>query len=47
MTEEFQQGIGVLLEKAAVNRMAYCCSERHPSQCHRLLISNHLTVKGG
>ena len=45
-TEEFQQGINQLLERAAVKKTAYCCSERHPSRCHRLLISNYLTANG-
>lgn len=46
MTEEFQEGISELLEKAAAKRTVYCCSERHPSRCHRLLISNWLTANG-
>ncbi|ANU21562.1 DNA repair protein [Planococcus plakortidis] len=46
LTEEFQQGITELLEKASVKRVAYCCSERHPSRCHRLLISNYLAANG-
>lgn len=46
LTEEFQEGITELLEKAAAQRTAYCCSERHPSRCHRLLISNYLTANG-
>ncbi|WP_298827385.1 DUF488 domain-containing protein [uncultured Planococcus sp.] len=46
LTEEFQEGIEELLEKAAVKRTAYCCSERHPARCHRLLISNYLTANG-
>ena len=46
LTEEFQIGINELLEKAANKRTAYCCSERHPSRCHRLLISNFLVANG-
>lgn len=46
LTEEFQEGIKELLQKAAVKRTAYCCSERHPARCHRLLISNYLTANG-
>lgn len=46
LTEEFQIGINELLEKAADKRTAYCCSERHPSRCHRLLISNYLVANG-
>ena len=46
LTEKFHQGIEELLQKAAEKRTAYCCSERHPSRCHRLLISNYLTANG-
>lgn len=46
LTPEFQQGIEELCQKAAGQRVAYCCSERHPSRCHRLLISNWLAANG-
>ena len=46
LTEEFQEGIVELLAIAAERRVAYCCSERHPARCHRLLISNWLTANG-
>ena len=46
LSEEFQQGIEQLLQKASEQRTAYCCSERHPSRCHRLLISNWLVANG-
>lgn len=46
LTEDFQIGVNELLEKAAGKRTAYCCSERHPSRCHRLLISNFLVANG-
>lgn len=46
LTEEFRIGVNELLEKAADKRTAYCCSERHPSRCHRLLISNFLVANG-
>lgn len=46
LTEEFREGVEELLEKAGEKRLAYCCSERHPSRCHRLLISNFLTANG-
>lgn len=46
LTEEFQQGIDDLTKEATVKRVAYCCSERHPARCHRLLISNWLTAQG-
>lgn len=46
LTDEFHQGIEELLQKASQKRTAYCCSERHPSRCHRLLISNWLAANG-
>lgn len=46
LSEEFQQGIDELLEKASEQKVAYCCSERHPARCHRLLISNWLVANG-
>jgi len=46
LTEEFRIGVNELLEKATDKRIAYCCSERHPSRCHRLLISNFLVANG-
>ncbi|BAQ11113.1 hypothetical protein OXB_2642 [Bacillus sp. OxB-1] len=41
----FADGIGRLTELAEEKRTAYCCSERHPARCHRLLISNWLAVR--
>ena len=32
------------MEKAKKQRIAICCSERHPARCHRLLISNWLAT---
>lgn len=46
LTDEFKEGIDELLELASEKRVAYCCSERHPSRCHRLLISNWLVANG-
>lgn len=44
LSEDFQNGIKKLMKEAASTKVAYCCSERHPSKCHRLLISNWLTL---
>ncbi|WP_040287154.1 DUF488 family protein [Sporosarcina koreensis] len=41
----FAEGIDRLEHTAARKRTAYCCSERHPARCHRLLISNWLAVR--
>lgn len=40
----FREGIEKLMQLAAETKTAYCCSERHPARCHRLLISNWLAV---
>ncbi|MDQ0219749.1 DUF488 domain-containing protein [Peribacillus cavernae] len=42
----FDEGIDQLMEKASSKLTAYCCSERHPARCHRLLISNWLVANG-
>lgn len=44
LTDEFSQGIQELTELAQGNKLAYLCSERHPSRCHRLLISNWFSL---
>ena len=46
LTEEFREGIAKLMKEAKEQRMAICCSERHPARCHRLLISNWLATHG-
>ena len=46
LSDEFKEGIDELLGIASERRVAYCCSERHPSRCHRLLISNWLVANG-
>ncbi|GKV54472.1 hypothetical protein NCCP2222_04190 [Sporosarcina sp. NCCP-2222] len=40
----FHEGIDELMKLAKSKRTAYCCSERHPARCHRLLISNWLAA---
>lgn len=44
LTDAFQKGIKQLEQVASKKSVAYCCSERHPSRCHRLLISNWLAA---
>lgn len=46
LTEDFQHGIKALEKFARKKNVVYCCSERHPSRCHRLLISNWLAANG-
>lgn len=40
----YQDGVKRLTDIASEKRTAYCCSERHPARCHRLIISNWLMV---
>lgn len=44
LTTSFQKGIKQLTTIASTKTTTYCCAERHPSRCHRLLISNWLTA---
>lgn len=46
LSDEFQEGVRQLTEEAKEQRIAICCSERHPARCHRLLISNWLALHG-
>lgn len=46
LTAEFQEAIEQLQKEAGEQRIAICCSERHPARCHRLLISNWLATHG-
>lgn len=46
LTSDFQNGIDELIDIATNQRVVYCCAERHPSRCHRLLISNWLAANG-
>ena len=46
LTEDFQDGIKKLKEISENKNVVYCCSERHPARCHRLLISNWLAAEG-
>ena len=40
----FRDNVKKLTDLASEKRTAYCCSERHPARCHRLIISNWLVV---
>ncbi|MFD2638883.1 DUF488 domain-containing protein [Piscibacillus salipiscarius] len=42
LTEEFKQGIDELKAASSHGKVVLMCSERHPSRCHRLIISNYL-----
>ncbi len=44
LTDEFKQGINSLIEDSKENTVVILCAERHPSRCHRLLISNWLAA---
>jgi len=45
-TPAFAAGLADLLAQAAARPTAIMCAERHPSQCHRRLIADALTVRG-
>lgn len=44
LTDDFKQGIKLLMEDAKENTVAILCAERHPSRCHRLIVSNWLVA---
>lgn len=44
LSSDFQEGINKLKDLATKKQVAYCYAERHPSRCHRLLISNWLAA---
>jgi uncharacterized protein (DUF488 family) len=45
-SEAFAAGAGRLIERARETRLAVMCAERHPSRCHRRLISDWLASRG-
>lgn len=44
LTDEFKLGIDALYEASDDHAVVILCAERHPSRCHRLIISNWLTA---
>lgn len=46
LTDDFIEGVAALQKVAKQKKTAYCCSERHPARCHRLIISNWLSAHG-
>lgn len=46
LSEDWLAGVGTLGSLASRWRVAYMCGEPHPSRCHRLLISDWLTIHG-
>ena len=42
LTNDFKEGIQYLFAEAEEDTVALMCAERHPSRCHRLIISNWL-----
>ncbi|WP_153722046.1 DUF488 domain-containing protein [Sporosarcina cascadiensis] len=46
LSDEFLEGIDQLMKEANDDRIAICCSERHPARCHRMVISNWLAEHG-
>lgn len=46
LTEEYEQALQDLIALEKEKRVCYMCSESVPWRCHRLLVSNNLTLKG-
>lgn len=46
LTDEYEKGIGKLIEIANNHNISYMCSESIPWKCHRSIISNTLTMMG-
>lgn len=46
VTHEFEEGLAKLLSLASMFKVAYMCSEHHPSRCHRTIVSDNLTAQG-
>lgn len=46
LTEEYEIGTSKLIAIEGQERVCYMCSESVPWRCHRLIISNTLTLKG-
>ena len=44
LTDDFKEGIQVLKKEMEDDTVALLCAERHPSRCHRLIISNFLAA---
>jgi len=44
LTKNFKEGINILMKEEENNVVAMLCAERHPSRCHRLIISNWLEL---
>lgn len=45
-TDSFRNAIGQLIHMAEQTRCALMCAEKHPADCHRALIADHLTASG-
>lgn len=46
LSETFQEGMKELTTYGEAENTVYFCAESHPSQCHRLIISNWLAAHG-
>lgn len=45
-TDEFEQGLDSLMDRARMDRIALMCAEAVPWRCHRSLIADALAVRG-
>lgn len=46
LSQEFREGIALLLQLAEQSRTAYMCAERVYFHCHRMLVSDYLVAHG-
>ena len=46
LSEDFKKGMEELLRLAETGRTVVMCAEKHYWRCHRMIISDHLTVRG-
>ncbi len=46
LTREYEEGIHALIKEAKHHNICIMCAESVPWKCHRLLISNTLTLRG-
>lgn len=46
LTEDYEKGISDLMAIEGKEQVCYMCSESVPWRCHRLIVSNSLTLKG-
>lgn len=46
LSAEWQEALQGLIQQARTKHVTYMCAERHPSMCHRSIISDWLVTQG-